>query len=225
MILDKIGMIAADTSRTLLYLKELIKYELKPNYVLLLLNNEQNSLPGKNNSQSLEQIKKILESAAVSFDVSLNSNINSQEVFDTLSLRDESTFIYSGFGGILLKCHILSLGKAFLHVHGGYLPKYKGSTTNYFSLIEENMMGASSIFLTKDIDCGPVLIRRRFSAPTDRTEIDHLHDSKVRAEVLIETLQKYIKNGSFDFELESNVGGETYYIIHPVLKHLAILSE
>ncbi len=218
-------MIAADTSRSLIYFEELIKYKLIPNYVLLMLNDEQNPLPGKKNRKSLDQIKKILVSADVSFDVSFNSDINSQEIVDTLSSRHESTFIYSGFGGVLVKSNILSLGKEFLHIHGGYLPDYKGSTTNYFSLIEENMMGASSIFLTKEIDCGPVLIRRKYSAPVDRSEIDHTHDSKLRAKVLIETLQKYIKKGSFDFELESNVGGDTYYIIHPVLKHLAIMSE
>ena len=42
----------------------------------------------------------------------------------------------------------LNIEKKFLHVHGGYLPDYKGSTTNYYSLINENTIGASAIFLT-----------------------------------------------------------------------------
>ena len=41
------------------------------------------------------------------------------------------------------------------------------------------MMGASSLFLTKDIDCGPVLVREKFAAPIDRTEIDHTFDLKL----------------------------------------------
>lgn len=225
MTLNKIGMVAADTSRTLCYIEELIKHNLKPNHVILLINNEENLLPGQNNNELCSKIIEILDLEAITYEISSNSDINSKEVLDILLQRSESTFIFSGFGGVLLRNNILDSGKKFLHVHGGYLPNYKGSTTNYFSLLEENVIGASSIFLTKDIDCGPVLARKFFSAPIDRTEIDHIYDSKARAEVLIETLQKYKDLGFFDFDLNSNVGGETFYVIHPVLKHLAILGE
>jgi len=125
----------------------------------------------------------------------------------------------------LLRDSVLATGKRFLHVHGGYLPNYKGSTTNYFSLIEEGMIGASSIFLTKDIDCGPIILRKKFKPPRQRAYLDHVHDSEVRAKVLVETLQNYVVDGEFKFELESNVGGETFYIIHPVLKHIAIMGN
>jgi len=57
------------------------------------------------------------------------------------------------------------------------------------------------------------------------TEIDHSTDSEARAEVLIECLQNYVHSGSWEYELENNLGGETFYIIHPVLKHLAILGK
>ena len=92
-------------------------------------------------------------------------------------------------------------------------------------MIDEGTIGASSIFLTKEIDCGPVLLRKKFSAPKDRTKIDHIYDSEARSTVLIETLKSYVKSGSWEFELENNQGGETFYIIHPVLKHLAILGR
>ena len=225
LILNEIGMIAADTSRTLCYLVELMRHNLKPNHVLLLINQEKNFLPGQNNKGSLNKIIEILETEFISYEISPNRDINSGDVLDILSMRSETTFIFSGFGGVLLKESILDIGKQFLHVHGGYLPYYKGSTTNYFSLLEENIMGASSIFLTKDIDCGPVLIREKFPAPNDRTGIDHIYDSQVRAVVLIKTLKKYIEFGSFNFDYVENVGGETFYVIHPVLKHLAILKE
>ena len=126
---------------------------------------------------------------------------------------------------MLLKESILDTGKRFLHIHGGYLPDYKGSTTNYYSLIDENAIGASAIFLTKEIDCGPILLRKKFSAPVDRTLIDHNSDSEARAKVLIECLKNYVNSGDWEYELENNHGGETFYIIHPVLKHLAILGK
>jgi methionyl-tRNA formyltransferase len=222
--LNKIGMIAANTSRTRYYLRELIKHNLKPNYVLVLLNDNEKDLPGQIGSETVSEIVDLLKEENFFFEVSPNGNINSKQIKDLLLTREESTFIYSGFGGEIIKDYILNSGKEFLHIHGGYLPDYKGSTTNYFSLIEENSMGASSIFLTKDIDCGPILKRKKFPAPKDRTKIDHIYDSKVRAKVLIETLQNYVKKGKFDFEFNTNIEGETFYIIHPVLKHLAILG-
>jgi methionyl-tRNA formyltransferase len=223
LILNDIAMVMADTSRSKCYIKELIKYDLIPKYILLLINSKSEVLPGQENSNL--DIISMFKSNNIQYEISSDSNVNSNKVVSKISNRTESVFIFSGFGGVLLQDSILSTGKKFLHVHGGYLPNYKGSTTNYYSLINENIIGASSIFLTQNIDCGPVLVRRKFKPPINRVEMDHVYDSEVRSKVLIETLKKYIKYGSWDFELECNDGGEVFYIIHPVLKHLAILGE
>ena len=225
MYLNDVAMVAADTTRTKYYLEKLIQNELLPVYVLLLLNCDAELLPGQKDSTGKIELVKLLKEAGIQYDISPNSDINSHEVISHISSRVERVFIFSGFGGVILRDDILETGKRFLHVHGGYLPDYKGSTTNYYSLIKENTIGASSIFLNKEIDCGPVLLRKKFPAPKDRTEIDHIYDSEVRSKVLIETLTKYVKSGRWDFELKNNRGGETFYIIHPVLKHIAILSN
>ena len=217
-------MVAADTTRTKYYLRELIRNKFFPTYVLLLLNYNEKLLPGQDSGESERELVELLKNAGIEYDISPNSDINSNEVLTIISNRVELVFIFSGFGGVLLGDDILSIGKKFLHIHGGYLPDYKGSTTNYYSLINENTIGASSMFLTKEIDCGPVLLRKKFSPPKNRTEIDHIYDSEARAKVLIETLEYYVESGSFNFELENNKGGETFYIIHPVLKHLSILQ-
>ena len=218
-------MVAADTTRTKYYLTELIRNKFFPTYVLLLLNRDVKLLPGQDSDESERELVELLKNAGIEYQISPNSDINSNEVLTIISNRVELVFIFSGFGGVLLGDNILSSGKNFLHIHGGYLPDYKGSTTNYYSLINENTIGASSMFLSKEIDCGPILLRRKFSPPKNRTEIDHIYDSEVRAKVLIETLEYYVESGSFNFELENNQGGETFYIIHPVLKHLSILKE
>ena len=57
------------------------------------------------------------------------------------------------------------------------------------------------------------------------SEIDHISDSEVRANTLVETLKNYSKSGTWNYELEDNSGGETFFVIHPVLKHIAILGE
>ena len=224
MRLNDIAMVAADTTRTKYYLQKLIDSDLLPSYVILLLNNKTLPLPGQKKHNSSEELIDLLERSSIPYCIAPDSDINSNKVIATISNRAESVFIFSGFGGVLLGDEVLGLGKRFLHIHGGYLPDYKGSTTNYYSLINEKSIGASSIFLTKDIDCGPILFRRKFPPPKDCTKIDHIYDSKARSEVLIETLKKYVCYGSWNFDFKDNLNGETYYIIHPVLKHIAILG-
>lgn len=246
MLLNDIAMIAADTSRSRAYAQALERADLVPRFVLLLEHKANNLLPGQvdtsraeSNADSIEHeeeswravhfdptmpIKTVLERCHIPHAISPSTDINDPSVVEAISRRSESVFIYSGFGGALLKEGVLATGKRFLHVHGGYLPDYKGSTTNYYSLLAEDTLGASSLFLSAEIDGGPVLVRRKFSPPPDRQDIDHVYDSAARARVLIETLQAYVKNGSWQFELAENREGETYYIIHPVLKHIAVLA-
>lgn len=247
MNLSDIAMVAGDTSRSRVYLQALSRNAMLPNYVLVLEDSSEQLLPGQLDKvqadfeservvetddcwsearfDSTQTTKGLLDKLGVSYEVSTTKNINDPSVVKAIRRRPEKVFIYSGFGGALLRKDILSIGKHFLHVHGGYLPDYKGSTTNYYSLIVENSIGASAIFMSEEIDCGPVLSRCKFPAPENRQAIDHIYDSAARAKVLIETLQKYLRCGDWDFELPVNTGGETYYIIHPVLKHIAILGK
>ncbi|MBU0484996.1 MAG: hypothetical protein KKB30_10840 [Proteobacteria bacterium] len=247
MRLNDIAMIAGDTSRSRAYLQALARNSLLPNYVLVLENASDTALPGqlkKGQSDSEQEqiieddecwseahfdtsqpIKVLLDELNIPYDVSTSKDINDSLVIKAIRQRPETVFIYSGFGGYLLRDDVLSSGKKFLHVHGGYLPDFKGSTTNYYSLIVENTIGASAIFMSKEIDCGPVLLRRKFPPPENREAIDHVYDSGARAKVLVEVLRKYSKCQGWEFELPANHDGETYYIIHPVLKHIAILAK
>lgn len=247
MILQDIGMIMADTSRSRVYLQALIRNQFSPAYILLLEHDSDDLLPGQldvediyintaleyeNNSCWSEAdfnvslpIKPLLEKFKIPYEIAPTKDINDLSVVKKISQRQEEIFIFSGFGGVLLRKDILATGKKFLHVHGGYLPDYKGSTTNYYSLIDENMMGASSIFLNEVIDSGSILMRKKFPPPLNRQEIDHVYDSAARAKVLVETLRKYVELGSWDFELSDKNIGEIFYIIHPVLKHIAILGK
>ena len=224
MYLNDVAMVASDTTRSLCYLEGLIKNKLLPSFVLLL-KNDQELLPGQKDNGLASDIVNLLKIANIQFSFAPNNKINSNEVVQIISDRNESVFIFSGYGGVLLGDNILNLGKFFLHVHGGYLPAYKGSTTNYYSLIKDGTLGASSIFLNKNIDCGPILLRKKFPAPSQRSEIDHIYDSEVRTNVLIATLKNYVDSGCWNFNLKENQGGETYYIIHPLLKHIAILAD
>jgi methionyl-tRNA formyltransferase len=236
-------MIAADTSRSRAYIQAMANNRILPNHVLILGNDSHR--PGqyanklnKEDSNTKEPVHRLdkefdpsiaithtLKESLIPFDIMESGDINDPYVIELLKLRPEKVFIYSGFGGVLLKKQTLDVGKRFLHVHGGYLPDYKGSTTNYFSLLSENEIGASSLFLSEKIDSGNVLVRKKFRSPIDREKIDHIYDSEARASVLITTLKKYCDDKRWDIELPKTNHGETYYIIHPVLKHLAILAN
>ena len=246
MIMNDVGMIAADTSRSRVYVQSLVRNNLLPRFVLVLANKASTVLPGQINNSDfestnqdveishdywseannnlLEPIQVTLEASSIEFEQLETTNLHDPAVIKSIQNRPESTLIYSGYGGVILRKELFLTGKKFLHVHGGYLPDYKGSTTNYYNLIVENSIGASSLFLDEDIDSGPMLRRKKFPPPEDRTQIDHKYDSAARAKVLIETLQEYQNSGEFQCK-ENLEKGETYFIIHPILKHIAILAK
>ena len=244
-MLTDIGFVAANTSRTRAYLAALERHDLLPIWTLLLDDDLPVAMPGQAypgaerfSSQDCQvecwseidfdpnaPLEPWLNRLGLDYSVAGSREINATAVVELIARSEPSVLIYSGYGGALLRNEVLETGKKFLHVHGGYLPDYKGSTTNYYSLLSENMLGASALFLTPEIDSGPVLTRSRFSPPIERTEIDHIHDAAARARVLVESLNKYKERGEWSFDLTNNCGGKTYYIIHPVLKHLAILGK
>lgn len=234
------GLIAADTSRTRAYLAAMERRGLKPVWVMLLDGETPTLMPGQvaagrcaalmdpdwpeADFDPAAPLRPWLDRLGLSYVLSGSRDINDPAVVAQIAQTAPEVLVYSGYGGALLRDAVLATGKRFLHVHGGYLPEFKGSTTNYFSLLAEGNIGASAIFLTAEIDGGPVIRRRRFAPPAIRTLIDHVYDSAARARVLVDTLEAWRRDGEWTFELPDNVGGDTYYIIHPVLKHLAILG-
>ena len=152
-------------------------------------------------------------------------DINDNCVIECLRNRPEEVFIYSGFGGVLLKKKLLGVEKKFLHAHGGYLPTYKGSTTQYYSILKENKIAASTLFLEEIIDSGPVLMRRKFNVPSNKVELDYFVDPIVRSIVLAETIKEYTRRMQWNAIKINEQNTTTYFIIHPVLKHIAILDK
>ena len=88
-------------------------------------------------------------------------DVNHASVIKTLCDSKLSMFVFSGFGGNLLREDILRTRKYFLHVHGGLLPQFGGNASNYYSLLKVNEIGASAIFLSK-IDNGPLIFKSPF---------------------------------------------------------------
>ena len=130
--------------------------------------------------------------------------------------------IFSGYRTGILRNAAFEIGKRFLHVHGGYVPDYRGSTTFYYSVLSRGMMGASAIWMDSGIDTGPVLARRQYPVPQG-IDIDYVLDPLMRADTLVHVLTQRAQTGEWpDTEYFSASDGEIFHKIHPVLKHLAL---
>ena len=78
-------------------------------------------------------------------------DINSQKAIDEVAKITTEYIVYSGPGGTILRHDVLSQGKKFIHVHPGWLPKYRGSTTIYYSMLVNSEVGASVILLEENL--------------------------------------------------------------------------
>ncbi|MCK0168416.1 hypothetical protein MWU52_12700 [Jannaschia sp. S6380] len=236
-----VSMLCADTTRSRAYLQNMARAGLRPARVLVLsgggmrLAGQASDLaatPAWAARDPLWQTAGFDPNTRISDDLTHlgapverleEADVNAPATCDALTALPGHTVIYSGFGGQILRAPVLGLGKRFLHVHGGYLPRFRGSTTNYYSLLAEGTLGASAIFMTAEIDAGPVLLRRRYAAPPDRTHLDHLHDGAARADVLCAVLNAFHETGEWPrAQVDPKEAGVTYYVVHPVLKHLAV---
>ena len=72
--------------------------------------------------------------------------------------------------------------------------------------------------MNREIDGGDILFMKSFQIPKFSVDFDMVLDPIIRTESLLEWL------GSGVDSILPNGNGDTYYIIHPVLKHLARLK-
>ena len=151
--------------------------------------------------------------------------VNCSDVVSALSANAYDFVIYSGFGGELVDREVLEDSAPLLHMHAGWLPDYRGSTTSFFSWLRDGTCGVSAIFLSAEIDEGDILGRKRYPPPAAGMDGDYLHDAVLRSDMLLFLMAHLARTGELPSEIqqESDMGA-TYYIIHPVLKHLAILG-
>jgi len=147
-------------------------------------------------------------------------DINHHKLIDFLHNSTTDYFIFTG-GGIL-KNDILRCGPKFIHFHPGIVPDYKGSTCFYYSFINEDKCGVTAFLMNEGIDTGDIILQKEFPKP-DHIYIDNIFDAHIRSETLLELLETdLIEQKNYTKQVPEE--GETYFVIHPVLKHIAILS-
>lgn len=151
-------------------------------------------------------------------------SVNAPEVVSALRSLDPALVVYAGFGGQIVGQEVLGLGVPLLHLHAGRLPEYRGSTTVYYSILRERACAVSAILLSSGIDMGAIVARRGYPAPLPGVDVDHCYDNAIRADLLVRCLAGWQQTGRFDAQDQAPGEGRTYYIIHPILKRVALDS-
>jgi methionyl-tRNA formyltransferase len=225
--LFKIGIILTPDSRSKAYLQKLIAN----NFVLdeiIFMNDKRNS--EKYSTKIIEQSKKNSFDLTISVESTLKNNNLKYHEFDFVDINNEKLITYLQkskidfyifTGGGILKNDVINSGTKFIHFHSGIVPSYRGSTTFYYSILNEKKCGVTAYIMDENLDTGDIIYQKSFSKP-DHEFVDEVYDAHIRSETLIDVMKKKLfQNSQFKKQVEN---GETYYIIHPVLKHIALLS-
>lgn len=149
-------------------------------------------------------------------------DLNSEDIIDSISNYSPDIVIFAGYGGQILRSKFFELPCKYLHMHPGNLPLERGSTTIYYSILNQRKCTVTSFFMSEEIDQGVNLVKSEYNQPNQNVNIDIYYDNIIRADCFGKTLVKIFNDEkAVNYqELED----EEYYVIHPVLKHVAILS-
>lgn len=234
MIMKEFALLASDTARTKAYLQAMIREEKLPGMCIVYSDDisemKEEAEKYRRNDQNVKYFDRdipilfSLYEADIPYILIENKDINSEQMKDVLSGLQQKYLIYSGYGGYILKAHLFHINKKFIHVHAGILPQYRGSTTAYYSFLQDKEFGATAIFLSEGIDEGEIIVQDTFPVPEDAVNIDYIYEPYIRSKVLIKALDQYLEQGTLVSCKQNQNGAETYFIIHPVLKHLAIMG-
>lgn len=233
-MLDRALFFAARTARSQAYAQAMAAAGLRPGQVLICGEPETtaSAAPARTDAGvpiALPDLGEPLEStcgaAGWSTETMASRNVNDVDVVARIRALQPSCVIYSGFGGQIVGATALGLGVPFLHSHSGWLPRHRGSTTVYYSILEAQECAASVLVLAPAIDAGPVLARQRYPLPPAGLDVDRLYDAAIRADLLCRVLAESQRLGALPSALNTDgEAAQTYFVIHPVLKHLALLS-
>lgn len=231
MILNDVVCVLAITRRSQAYMQKLVKHNMLPSRCLILSDSfEADNIDCRYMRYSCpyfnprESLWETISANHIPYKLAETKDINSEKVKEMIEQTAEKYIIYSGYGGYILKPHLFFFNKKWIHVHAGILPKYRGSTTAYYSLLQDSSLGATAIFLSEGLDEGNIITEQVFPPPDPGIDIDYIYEPFIRSCVLIKALEAYLKYGYFPERKQEGQEEDTYFIIHPVLKHIAILE-
>ena len=207
----KFSMILSNNLRSYEYLKLLIKNQKYPKYIIYL--------DYKNNNKLKKKIFSIIKKEKIKYKSFKANNIDKILIKKFLLNLKEKIIVYSGYAGKIVKSKNIFKQKMLLHSHSGKLPYYKGSTTIYYSLIQEKKIYCSTFVMNSNIDEGKILLIKRYPLIKNYKNLDN-YDNKIRAKNILETLDNFSFLMSRRKRFNNNFS--PYYIIHPILRYIAL---
>lgn len=151
-----------------------------------------------------------------------SEDVNGDEVLTLIKSFQVDIIVFAGYGGQILRSRHFELNNTYLHMHPGKLPIERGSTTIFYSILNQRKCTVTAFYMTEKIDEGENVLFKQYTIPTKGVEIDRWYDNIIRADCFINAVQIIRNNKSLEKRL--NECSEEYYVIHPVLKHVALLS-
>lgn len=151
-------------------------------------------------------------------------DVNDDKVVELINKKQSDLIIFSGYGGQILKPQHFSGAIPYLHMHPGALPEERGSTTIYYSILNGRACTVSAFFMTAEIDAGKLVVEKSYPVPPKAVSIDTWYDNSIRADCLKRAIMYLLSNGFNLPEPKSSTSDAEYFVIHPVLKHIALLS-
>ena len=226
MIKKNIALLLHPSLRGRAFVQNMFKRDFLPSEVLLMDGNLDNfytpsDIDFKGYYDLYEPPSLTLKKNEFDFSTVYSLDCNSDEVFESVKTLESDWIIYTG-GGILQK-RILSAGKNFIHVHPGRLPDYRGSTCFYYSMIKEGKCCFSAFLMDEKLDSGEIILQRE-CIPDKGIDLDYVFDPWMRSETICDVLENFDFTKKIKLDYNDTKKSEMYYVIHPVLKHLAILQ-
>jgi methionyl-tRNA formyltransferase len=240
-IIDDLVFLAADTVRSSAYAQRMWQMGVAPRRTLIFGFPNKNYPPAPSRTPDSRDINTrtgdimlpdvsiriddIARREGWNVDRISESSINARSILDWVADRNAGLVLYSGFGGQIVPADLIDRSPPIIHIHPGQIPQARGSTTIYYEILEKRVCHASVIRINSEIDSGPVLLNAQYPRPPKGVDIDHMYDNAVRADLLGRFLAHHLQ-GAQPLAPPATEGKveRTFYVIHPVLKHLAILS-
>lgn len=225
--MSKIGIILTPDPRSKAYLQKLIQNKISLDEIIFM--NDKRKISSYD-VEVINQSKKNSFDISIDVETTLKNNKLSYKEFDFVDInhpvlidyiKNSQIDFYIFSGGGILKNEILNSGVKFIHFHSGIVPLYRGSTTFYYSILNEKKCGVTAYIMDENLDTGEVISQKIFEKP-DHEFVDEVYDSHIRSETLIDVMKNnLIEKNQFTIQ---NPEGITYFIIHPILKHIAMLN-
>ena len=109
-------------------------------------------LPNFNSS-----ITDIIDQTGFENSVILERDVNSKVILDGIASSDADYVIFAGYGGQILSADHFTSEKKYIHCHPGWLPHERGSTTLYYSILQDRELSVTAFYMTAKIDDGEMI--------------------------------------------------------------------